>query len=246
MCKTFEKTYPVGAGETDPSGLCRPSALQGFLQDAATIHAEELGIAREDMLEINGCFWILVRAWFSLNRPPAFGETVTIRTWHRGARGAQLYRDFDILAGNERVGEAVTAWVITDWETQHIVRPSRIPGLEKSRFDGAIREKTLGKLTPPETIALAGRREIVYSDLDINRHVNNVRYTDFVCNAIHLERLSGGWLRRLQVNFAAQSVAGEVLALFAGTYPDGQLYVSGRDGAGVVRFEAVCETAVLL
>ena len=233
----FEKTYRVGAGETDPSGYCRPSALQSFLQDTATIHAEILGVSRDALLARDGLLWVMVRSWFDLSRPLRSGEAVTVRTWHRGARGAQLYRDFDIEADGKPVCEAVTSWVLVDWETRRIARPSAIAELDgsKAKNPKAVR---LDKLPRSDNLTWADQRRAVYSDLDINNHVNNVRYTDFICDALRLENRPHVWLTSLQVGFTAQVTAGETLHLYTGRLVDGRFFVIGRDSDEHVRFEA--------
>ncbi|MCL2748321.1 MAG: thioesterase [Oscillospiraceae bacterium] len=234
----YEKTFRVGAGESDPSSYCRPSALQGFLQETATVHAEILGASREDLLSGAGLFWVMVRSWYALSRPLQAGETITVRTWHRGARGAQLYRDYDIVADGVLAGEAVSAWVLVDWETRRIARPSAITALERSKTPHKAKAVLLDKLPPASGLTWVGQRRAVYSDLDVNNHVNNVRYTDYICDALRLENRPGAWMTSLQVGFTAQVLAGETLHLYTGRLSDGRFFISGRDEQEKPRFEA--------
>lgn len=239
----LEETYKIGAGETDPTGCCRPSALQGFLQDVATLHAEFLEVSRESLLARAGVFWVLLRNWYTLSRPIAYGEQVCVRTWHRGAQGAQLYRDFDIEVDGVRVGEATTAWVVLDWESRRMVRPSLVHNLDATRTHTRAKQITLGKLKAPESLALVEEFRATYRDLDINNHVNNVVYTDIVCNALHLDARPDAYLAALQVCFVSQVVSGETLKLYTGAMSDGRIYVTGRDAAGAARFEAAATLA---
>ncbi|MDR3206803.1 MAG: acyl-ACP thioesterase [Oscillospiraceae bacterium] len=234
----LEKRYTVGAGETDPAGRCRASALNAFLQDIATEHAQNLGVSRESLLANGGVFWVLARSWFSLTRPILFGEEILIRTWHRGARGATLYRDFDLEIDGQPVGEAVTSWVLADWETRRPVRPTAVSGVDVLPASERAKTVSLGKFPRPDGLTPAGERRAMYSDLDVNNHVNNVRYTDFVCDALHLERRPEAWVSALQVNFQAQVEAGAFLRLYIGELPDGRFFVSGLDEGGAPRFEA--------
>ena len=56
-----------------------------------------------------------------------------------------------------------------------------------------------------------------YSDTDINGHVNNTRYADFVCDALRLEGLPRSrFLSELQIGYTAESRAGDVLTLEVG------------------------------
>ena len=243
--RVFEKTYLVGAGETDPSGYCRPSSLQGFLQDAATVHADILGVSREALMRDTGLYWVMVRNWYALSLPLRGGETVTVRTWHRGARGAQLYRDFDIEADGVQVGEAVTSWALVDRDTRRLARPSAIPALENSKAPEKVKAVLLGKLPSASGVSWVEQRRAVYSDLDVNNHVNNVRYTDYICDALRLENRTGVWLTSLQVGFLAQVNAGETLQLYTGSLPDGRLMVCGRDDGERVRFEGAARLSAI-
>ena len=98
MGQFFEYEMTVDSRDVDGWGRCRPSAVLGYLQEAATLAAEDGGFGREKTLEYHA-FWMLARIWFRLDRPLRWEEKVTVRTWHRGSKTALMYRDFDLLAG---------------------------------------------------------------------------------------------------------------------------------------------------
>lgn len=104
MDYSYEHVYLIGTGSIDLHGHCRPSALLTLLQEAATDHAIELHVSREEMAERYHAFWMLARIWFRLERPLTLGEQLTVRTWHRGGKGAMMYRDFDLLVDGAPVG----------------------------------------------------------------------------------------------------------------------------------------------
>ena len=80
-----------------------------------------------------------------------------------------------------------------------------------------------------------------YSDTDINGHVNNTRYADFVCDALRLEGLPRSrFLSELQIGYTAESRAGDVLTLEVGEQ-GGQHFVKGVDEAGKTHFEAAAK-----
>ena len=93
----YECEYMVDSRDIDPWYHCRPSGLMGMLQEAATQAACALHVSRDEMLERYNSFWMLARLWYRLDVPLSWGDTVHIRTWHRGGRGASTYRDFDLF-----------------------------------------------------------------------------------------------------------------------------------------------------
>lgn len=234
----FEYPYTVNSRDTDLFDHCRPSALLSLFQEAATAAAVDLGVSREEMLERHNAFWMLARMWYRLDRPLRWNETVRIRTWHRGGKGASMYRDFDLFEGEKRVGEAVSTWVLADAATHKPLRLSNLSEFQGTSGEGLCKDRLLTKVRLPEGMALAEERPLRYSDTDINRHVNNSKYADFACDALHLETLGEGqFVSSLQVGFLAECRAGETLELYTGQ-AEGVWYVHGSDAGGKSRFDA--------
>lgn len=236
MDKTFIKDYRIGSGETDLFALCRPSALLGFLQDAATVHAELIGLSREDLIARHGALWVLSRIRYELGRPLRSGETVTVQTWPSKASGALIWRDFDLFVGGEIVGEAFSGWVVLDIGARRPMRPSVVYG----GFDGVPLEKckdrVLSRLRPEAEVEQAGVRPVRYSDLDINGHLNNVRYADIACDAAGFERISGRFAAAMQINFLSECLPGDEIGMETSRAGE-KVFVSGAC-AGSRRFEA--------
>ena len=124
--QVYECEYTVDSRDIDPWYHCRPSGLMGMLQEAATQAACALHVSRDEMLERYNSFWMLARLWYRLDVPLSWGDTVHIRTWHRGGRGASTYRDFDLFVNGQPVGEAVSTWVLADAATHKLARMGRI------------------------------------------------------------------------------------------------------------------------
>lgn len=233
----FEGRYTIDSRDVDPWNHCRPSALMGILQEAAVAAAGALHASREEMLEKYGLFWMLARMWYRLDRPLRWNETLTIRTWHRGGGGASSYRDFDLFVDGVPVGEAVSVWVLADAETHRLARMSRITEFQGTDGGALCKQKTLSRFKLPPDMAEADRRPMHYSDTDVNGHVNNVRYADFICDAIRMDLLGEGcYVSALQVDYLAECVAGETITLRTGS-GEGVRYVCGTGSEGKSRFE---------
>ena len=125
MNTIYETTYHVGVINTDLFGLCRPSSVMDFMQEAAVEHTIHLGIGQEDLLEKHA-IWMLVRLRYTLHRPIYGGEDLTVKTWGRPPRGAFVVRDFLLYVGQECVGEAVSVWVLGDAENHKLLRAEDI------------------------------------------------------------------------------------------------------------------------
>ncbi len=237
MSVWYEHKTLIDTRDVDGRGHCRPSALLGHLQEAATLAAEGRGFGRDMLMARYGAFWMLARLWYRVERPIRWGEELTIHTWHRGGKGASMYRDFDLYVQGERVGEAVSVWVLVQLADRKMLRLSQVPELEGT--EGGERNKNiqLNKLRMPENMQLTERRLMHYSDTDINAHVNNTRYADFACDAIHAEGLGEGqFIREMQLGYHAECRPGEVIDLLCAREGDAY-FVHGIDESGKSRFD---------
>lgn len=234
----YEKTCMIDTRDVDPFNCCRPSALLGILQEGATNAARDLHIAREEIIPKYNAFWMLARIWYRLDRPLHWGEEVTLKTWHRGGTGASMYRDFDLFVDGVTVGEAVSTWVMADMDTHKLFRLSNVEEFAGTGGGELCKDRLLNKLRLPEGLTLAERRRLHYSDTDINGHVNNSKYADFVCDAIHMETLGETrFVSSLQLGYLAECLPGNEVDLLT-VEQDGLIYVRGADESGKARFEA--------
>ena len=137
----------------------RVDSLLGYLQEAATEAACALHVSREEMIDKYHVFWMLARMWYRLDRPLFWDDTVTIRTWHRGDKGASMYRDFDLFRDGERVGEAVSVWVLADLDTHKLFRLSNVMEFRDTTGGELCKDKTLGRLRGPVALHPAEERQ---------------------------------------------------------------------------------------
>lgn len=238
MSVFYEKTYTVDTRDVDPFNCCRPSALLGILQEAGTDAAVALHVSREDIIPKYNAFWMLARIWYHLDCPLRWDDHVHVKTWHRGGTGASMYRDFDLTVDGRRVGEAVSTWVLADMDTHKLFRLSNVEEFAGTGGGELCKEKLLNKLRLPDELTRAERRRLHYSDTDINGHVNNSKYADFVCDAIHMETLGETqFVSSLQLGYLAECLPGEEIDLLT-VEQDGTIFIRGADESGKARFEA--------
>ena len=245
--KIYNKTVIINSRDVDGTGQCKASALLGYLQDASAEHTAVCGCGRKEMVERYNVFWMLTRIQVELVRPIHWLDQLTIRTGHRGGKGILLYRDYELLVDGREVGYACALWVLSDLNTRKLLNVSQTPIPQLSDFAGGLEPKIrkLTALHPPKDMTLAEVRTMRYSDTDVNGHVNNVRYVDFLCDALHMERLGPSrFVSSLQVGYLAECMAGETIELYTGQ-AGGLWYVHGADQAGKSRFDSAVELAEL-
>lgn len=240
MSELYEYHGLISVEDVDGNGICKASALLMHLQRTATEVSEAFGFDRDTLVEHYGAVWMLARLRYRLDRPLCWGDALTVRTWHRGVKGALLHRDYELEVNGQPVGEAIGGWVLVHEKSRMLLRLSGKPELEANYGGARCKITRLNKLRCPESMTAVERRRMRYSDMDINGHVNNTRYADFVCDALEMEKLEqqGLALLELQLGYLAECLPGEELLLETGTDESGSKFVRGLDKEGKSRFEA--------
>ncbi len=231
-----QATFILDGRDTDGRGNCRMSSLLGYLQRAAMGAAQEGGFGHHELLERYGAVWMLARTWVSLRRPIGWDDTITVKTWHRGAKGAMMYRDYDIYVDGQLVGESVSGWVFVDVTSRKLVHLNEVVELAETGGGELCKDKTLTRWKSPSDMVEAECRTMRYSDCDLNGHVNNTRYADFMQDALHQERRTTSFLSQLQINYTKECLAGETLSIRT-LEEEGVALVLGLDEDGKSRFE---------
>ncbi len=237
MSTVYEMDYRVNSRDVDLFNQCRPSAVLGFLQEAATQAALALGVSGPQIKEKYNCLWMVTRNWMELDTPLRWNDLIHIKTWHRGASGASSYRDFDLFRDGRPVGQGASVWVMVDAHERKLFRMKNLTEFQGT--DGGALNKSIKLRRPamPEAFGARVRRDLGYSDTDINGHVNNAHYADFACDSLHLERLCRGkFVRSFQIGYVSECQAGETIFVDTAACGD-ELFARGEGEDGNERFD---------
>lgn len=237
MAAFYEGQFRVDSRDVDLFNQCRPSALLGILQEAATRASLALGVSGPEILDKYHCIWMVTRSWVELDAPLRWNDVVDVKTWHRGASGVSTYRDFDLFREGRPVGQGSTIWVMVDADSRKLFRIKDLAEFQGTDGGGLCKSVKLRRIPLPETFDHRTRRDLRYSDTDINGHVNNIHYADFACDSLHLEELGRGrFVRSLQIGYVNECRAGETIWVDTAARGD-ELLARGEGEDGVERFE---------
>ncbi len=212
----WKEKFRVRSYETGPTGRASVATICNYLQEVAGNHAFRLGVSVEHLHE-RRLTWVLTRLRVFIDNYPHWRDEITIETWPSGVEGLFATRDFLLQDDSgRRLGRATSGWMIIDLDRRRPVRmPEIITSLEPPRRDRAVAEASPRLATPAsETEHLPIRVE--YSDLDVNGHVNNVRYVEWALDAMSAEELASHDLTELDVHYRAEAVYGDAVAVHTG------------------------------
>jgi medium-chain acyl-[acyl-carrier-protein] hydrolase len=205
----WTESFRVRAYEVDASGRASVAAVANWLQETAGNHATALGWA-VDALRAQGCIWVLSRFHLRLVRQPEWREEVRVATWPSGVHRPYAVREFRITDLSEgELGIATTGWVLLDLATRRPIRPpNALEEMARSTPERVIADP-FAKL--PEVGRAEGTKtfEVRVSDLDMNRHANNVSVIGWALDALPDEVVLDGSPAELEIEFRAEVVRGD-------------------------------------
>ena len=190
MDKSYTEVFTVRATDCDLNRRMRPAALFVAMQEGGERHAVSLGLGYDAMMA-RGLFFVLARIHVQFDRAPRCGEKVVHTTWPGTSNRffCPRFHTFTLEDGTP-LASAGALWVMLDTEHRKIVSPpsANLPFPDTSDIPAPIdlptRLKPLGETTSAHTYTP------VYSDYDINGHVNNTRYIAWLCDTLGNEVLS--------------------------------------------------------
>ena len=178
----IENDYIVRSYETDFRQEIRPSSVLGLFQEIAGDHSQAMGLGFQKLGE-QGRFWVLSKIYVEVDRKPASGEKVSVRTWPHRPNKAIYERSFTVCdeSGQRLIG-AESRWCILE-KSGRIVPCSRIEQPEIDFLEENCLEDIDWRI-PRVVRASAPDFALIVanSEYDLNHHVNNIKYADYIFN----------------------------------------------------------------
>ena len=178
----FRQQFHIDPVAVDCYGRLKPSMLLLYAQEVAGHHSDQLGFTYNSLAS-QGLFWAIIRNRVSITRLPREHEDITIETWPMPTTRTAYPRStiaYD-AQGNE-LFRSVSLWVLMDRQNRSMV----LPGKSGVDVPGELRGL---ELDSPKSLSLrslssCSRRQVRFSDLDVNSHMNNTRYLDWIMDVL--------------------------------------------------------------
>ncbi len=238
------ESFRVRFNEADATGFATVQTLGNWLQEAADQHARALGWAREQ-LQARQLFWALTGLRLLLTRYPRWRETATIATWPSGADRLFAWRDFEVVdAAGAALGVATSAWLLVNEVSRRPVR--MLPDIAAAALSRprALVHDFRARLAPPERAEHTRRFNVRRSDLDVNGHVNNVAFIEWVVETVPPEVSGAARVTDITLEFQAEALLGDEVIAQAAADPagGGHIFRHQLRRAGDDRLLAVART----
>jgi len=242
----LRRSYAIRSYEVNAGGRLSIPSIFNLLQDAASSHAQKLGVSVPQLLASNYT-WMLSRIYLKMNQHPGWGDTIQVQTWPSGIQRVFALRDFDIRQDDRTIGSCVSAWIIIDAANRRPVRPTSFARQLNPVDREHVLDHPLGKLPRLKTPQVEKRFSVKYGDLDINQHVNNVSYIEWLLECVPGLLENHRCLSELEINFLGEALHGEmVLARCQNLDEKGKVIAHdiwrGADGRELIRARTTWQT----
>ncbi|MDE5560785.1 MAG: acyl-[acyl-carrier-protein] thioesterase [Bacteroidaceae bacterium] len=244
-------TYPIYIEpfHVDFTGRVFLGVLGNHLLNAAGNHSQKRGWGIGALNE-NRHTWVLSRLSIEMMEMPRNYQHCRISTWVEGVMRLFTNRNFAIEDDMGNVmGYARSVWAMIDMETR---RPCDL----LTMYDGDILNYVVSDEENVCPIAGHGRFrfrdaalvrtiDTYYSDVDINGHINSVKYIEHILDLFGREQLERG-IRRFEIAYKAESYMGDTLSFYVQTNGEDEVDVEVRKNCTPETVgEVVCQARII-
>ncbi len=201
--------FTIRANEVDLNGNVTLKSICSFFQEVAGNNAKALNFDITDLHEDDRT-WVLHRMDIKIDSFPKWRDTITIETWPAAGDALRAYRNYRILDddGNE-LGSCLSYWMMLNLKTRRPVRMTEeILNTRLSNREHVLEVKSNripAIIEPKDKIRFNVRR----SDLDMNNHVNNATYIDWMLESISSKEASS--IQSFDIIYMNESLEGDII-----------------------------------
>lgn len=198
----------------DFSGKLTLGVLGNHLLNCAGFHSSERGFGIASLNEDNYT-WVLSRLAIELEDLPSQYEDFTIETWVENVYRLFTDRNYAIYNNkNQCIGYARSVWAMINLSTR---KPANLIELHGGDISSYIVDKEC-PIEKPSRIKVEVEKpnyEMIakYTDIDINGHVNSIRYIEHILDQFPLEKFKAG-IKRFEMAYVAESYYGDKLSFY--------------------------------
>ncbi|WP_426351019.1 acyl-[acyl-carrier-protein] thioesterase [Alloiococcus sp. CFN-8] len=208
----YTKEYEVRYYEIDSKKRLLKSSLLNYFTDISTIHSIERGVGI-DYLEKKRLGWVISKYDIEFFNEGYYMDKLKVSTEAYGFKKYFAYRTFKAEGEDSSViarGNAL--FMLIDMEKRRMLRIGEdmmmAYGVSPEEAD---RQLDFERIEGLEKIAYQVDFQVRYTDIDTNGHVNNVKYLDWLIEAIPLEIINEKSLRRIKMDYIKECFYGETI-----------------------------------
>ena len=229
----FSKQYDINTLNINSKKQLSLLGVLGIIQDISAEHAYHLGFGYEDMKR-QGFFWVLIRQKLKMDSWPAWHKTITVKTWAQPIKSFYAIREFELFADDQKIGACSTTWMILDSIKRTPKETNNLEGsFANTRKDYSLDFKAGRIVEPEQAMQFQKDVNVKISDLDMNNHVNNIKYSQWALDTVPFEKHHEYAVAEHEINFLGEAFLNDNIALYSNLQSlkdkDDDVFFSGKN-----------------
>ncbi len=212
MRTIYEKKCEILMRDCDMFKRLRPSAALAMFQDCSESLTEGWGMGLDVMLD-RGLVWVLAKVGCQARRLPTHGENVAVRGWAGRSRTGICPFHYCVQdADGEEIMTGCAMWVLSDLAAHSMMSPN-VPKITMPtpEPEGAPLPR-MAPIRPPAAFQRTSRK-VQFSEVDINGHLTNTRYMDWVCDLAPRDFHRDHPMKGLRIDYRTETFPDEEIEL---------------------------------
>lgn len=201
----------------DFSGRLFLGHLGNQMLNAADFHSTDRGFGMKYLMTINRS-WVLSRLAIEMTEMPGQHERYSVETWVENAMRFFTSRNFRVTGSDGRVlGFGRSIWAMIDTETR---QPTDIFSIDNGAINNwIVTDKTCpieqsSRVKMSEKAGFVRSIDVNYNDIDINGHVNSVKYIEHTLDLWDIDWYREHRLKRFEIAYVAETHYGDRLSFY--------------------------------
>jgi len=208
----WTEKYDVNVYDADINGRLKITSLCNYLQNTAWRHYSEIEKAKGAMLQ-SGHIWAMMRLEAEIYKTAAWENKLTVETWSKSIGKVSAFRDYNVTDENGAcIAAATTTWVVIDPVTKKIQPLKSVAEKWPEQKDKSAIGREAGKAEAVLNPSVSSEFKVKFSEFDVNRHVNNVSYIDWMNETFTKEYLETHEIKTILINFMEEAEYGGTIS----------------------------------
>ena len=190
--------------------------LGNHMLNAADFHSTDRGFGMKYLMTINRS-WVLSRLAIEMDEMPQMYTKFNVETWVESAMRYFTSRNFRVVGGGKVYGYGRSIWAMIDTESR---QPTDLFSIDNGAINNWIeKDKECpidkgGRVKMSDDAAFVRTIDTQYNDVDINGHINSVKYIEHVLDLWPLDWYRQHSIRRFEIAYVAEAHQGDQLSFY--------------------------------
>lgn len=217
MDKTGKYEFMAEPFHCDFGGRLFMGHLGNHMLNAADFHSTERGFGMKYLMTIQRS-WVLSRLAIEMEEMPLQYTGFSVETWVESAMRYFTSRNFRVVGNDGKVyGYGRSIWAMIDTGSR---QPTDILAIDNGAINAWIeKEKECpidkgGRVKMGDAAQLVRTIDTYYNDVDINGHINSVKYIEHVLDLWDIAWYREHPVRRFEIAYVAEAHQGDRLSFY--------------------------------